>query len=76
MAEHISAQIFSYTISKLMMLQLFPTPVSMHTEASNNDLSPIKRGSCKPWNNITTNNKLSNYSIESSVQTGVSTRPL
>ena len=38
-------------------------------------------GSCKPWNNITTNNdittnnELSNYSIELSVQTGVSTRP-
>ena len=35
-------------------------------------------GSCKPWNdittnnNITTNNELSNYSIELSVQMGVS----
>ena len=38
-------------------------------------------GSCKPWNDIptnndtTTNNELSNYSIELSVQMGVSTGP-
>ena len=39
------------------------------------------RGSCKPWNDITTNdeittnNELSNYSIELSVQMDVSTGP-
>ena len=38
-------------------------------------------GSCKPWNDITTNNdiatnnELPNYSIELSVQMGVSTGP-
>ena len=40
------------------------------------------KGSCKPWNglttnnDLTTNNELSNYSIELSVQMGVSTGPL
>ena len=32
-------------------------------------------GSCKPWNDLTTNNELSDYSIELSVQMGVSTGP-
>ena len=40
-----------------------------------------KKGSCKPWNNLTTNNdlttnnELSNYSIELSMQMGVSAGP-
>ena len=41
----------------------------------------LARGACKPWNdfttnnNLTTNNELSNYSIELSVEMGVSTGP-
>ena len=36
---------------------------------------PFYNGSCKLWNNLTTNRELSNYSIELFLQVGVPTGP-
>ena len=56
--------------------------LTLAARQNQNRILGFNPGSCKPWNDITTNNdmttnnELSNYSIELSVQTGVSTRPL
>ena len=46
-----------------------------HTLVADVIRTGMMKGACKPWNDITSNNELSSYSIELSVQMGVSTGP-